>query len=64
MGLNIVIVLLSAMMAWFILEGIINAKHVFTRNQDDVHWIAAAAMTCLIFFIITLTLSACGILNY
>ena len=64
MGLNIVITILSVIMAWFILEGIINAKHVFTRDQDDVHWIAAAAMTCLIFIIITLTLSACGVLNY
>ena len=64
MELNIVIIILSAILGWFILEGTINAKHVFTRDQDDVHWIAAAAVTCLIFFIITLTLSACGVLNY
>lgn len=56
---NLVIIILSAMLGWFILEGIINAKHVYTRDQDDVHWIAAAAMTCLIFFIITLSLSGC-----
>ena len=61
---NLVIIILSAIMGWFILEGIINAKHVYTRDQDDVHWIAAAAITCLIFFIITLSLSACNILNY
>ena len=59
MELNIVIIILSAMMGWFILEGIINARHVITRDQDDVHWIAAAAITCLIFFVITLTLSGC-----
>ena len=56
---NLVIIILSAMMGWFVLEGIINVKHVFTRDQDDVHWIAAAAITCLIFFVITLLLSAC-----
>ena len=59
MELNIVIIILSAIMGWFILEGIINAKHVITRDQDDVHWIAAGAITCLIFFIITLTISSC-----
>jgi len=56
---NLVIIILSAIMGWFILEGIINAKHVITRDQDDVHWIAAASITCLIFFIITLSLSSC-----
>ena len=61
---NLLIIILSAIMGWFILEGIINAKHVITRDQDDMHWIAAAAITCLIFFIITLSLSACNILNY
>ena len=52
---NLVIIILSAIMGWFILEGIINAKHVYTRDQDDMHWIAAASMTCLLFFIIWLT---------
>ena len=61
---KLVIIILSAIIGWFILEGIIDAKHVITRDQDDVHWIAAAAITCLIFFIITLSLSACNILNY
>lgn len=56
---NLVIIILSALMGWFILEGIVNAKHVVTRQQDDVHWIAAAAMTCLIFFVITLSLAGC-----
>ena len=56
---NLVIIILAAIMGWFILEGIVNAKQVFTRDQDDVHWIAAASITCLIFFIITLALSAC-----
>ena len=60
---NLVIIILSAIMGWFILEGIINAKHVVTRDQDDVHWIAAAAITCLIFFIITLSLTACNVIK-
>ena len=59
---NLVIIILSAIMGWFILEGIINAKYVITRDQDDVHWIAAAAITCLIFFIITLSLTSCRFL--
>ena len=58
---NLVIVMFLAMMSWFILEAIINAKHVTTRDQDDMDWIAAAAMTCLIFFIITMSLMACRI---
>ena len=57
-----VIIILSAIAGWFILQGIINAKHVITKDQDDVHWIAAAAITCLIFFIITISLSACNLL--
>ena len=56
---NLVIIILSAMLGWFILEGIINAKHVFTRDQDDMHWIAAAAMTALILFILGTITSAC-----
>ena len=60
MGLNIVTIVLSAILAWFILQGIIDTKRVFTHNQDDVYWIAAAAITCLIFFIITISLSACN----
>lgn len=59
MGLNIVIVVLSAILAWFILQGFINADRVFSHNQDDVHWIAAVAMTTLILFIIGLIASAC-----
>jgi hypothetical protein len=61
---NLVIIILSAIMGWFILEGIVNAKHVITRDQDDMHWIAAAAITSLLFFIIALSLSACNLLNY
>ena len=56
---SLIAIILSALLGWFILEGIINAKHVITRQQDDVHWIAAAAITCLLFFIITLSLSGC-----
>ena len=56
---NLVIIILSAMLGWFILEGIINARHVITRDQDDVHWIAAAAMTALILFILGTITSAC-----
>ena len=59
MELNIVIIILSAILAWFIFEGIINAKHVITRDQDDVHWIAAAAMTSLILFIIGMITMSC-----
>ena len=60
---NSVIIILAAIMSWFVLEGIINAKHVYTRDQDDMHWIAAAAVTCLIFFIIALSLSACNVIK-
>ena len=56
---NLVIIILSAIMGWFILEGIINARHVITRDQDDVHWIAAAAMTALILFIIGMITMSC-----
>lgn len=56
---NLVVIILSAILAWFILEGIINAKYVFTRDQDDMHWIAAAAMTVLILFAIGLITTAC-----
>ena len=59
MGQNLVIIILSALMGWFILQGTLDANRVFTHNQDDVHWIAAAAITCLVFFIITLSLSGC-----
>ena len=59
MELNIMIITLSAIAAWFVLSGSIDAKRVFTHDQDDVHWIAAAAMTCLILFIIGLITSAC-----
>ena len=60
---NLVIIILSALMGWFILQGSLDANRVFTHDQDDVHWIAAAAMTSLILFIITLSLSACGYIN-
>ena len=59
MELNIVIIILSAIAGWFILQGTIDSKRVFTHNQDDVHWIAAAAMTTLILFIVGMITSAC-----
>ena len=59
MGLNIVIITLSAILAWFVLQGMIELTRVFTHSQDDVHWIAAAAMTTLILFIIGLITAAC-----
>ena len=59
MGINIVIIILSAIIGWFILEGAINAKHVITRNQDDVHWIAAAGMTALLLFIVGMITLSC-----
>ena len=59
MELNIVIIVLSAVLGWFVLQGTINAKLVFTHNQDDVHWIAAAGMTCLILFIIGIITTSC-----
>ena len=59
MELNIVIIVLSAMLSWFILQGTIDSKRVFTHNQDDSHWIAAAAMTTLILFIIGMITAAC-----
>ena len=59
MELNIAIIILSAILGWFILQGIIDSKRVFTHDQDDVHWIAAAAMTTLILFIIGLITTAC-----
>jgi hypothetical protein len=59
MGLNIFIIILSAILGWFVLQGIINAHRVFTHNQDDVHWIAAAAVTTLILFIVGIITTAC-----
>ena len=59
MELNIVIIILSALLGWFVLQGTIDSKRVFTHNQDDVHWIAAAAMTTLILFIIGIITAAC-----
>ena len=59
MGLNIVIIILSAILAWFVLQGTIDSKRVITHNQDDVHWIAAAAMTTLILFIIGVITLSC-----
>lgn len=59
MELNIVIIILSALLGWFVLQGTIDSKRVFTHDQDDVHWIAAAAMTVLILFIVGMIASAC-----
>ena len=59
MGLNIFIIILSAILAWFVLQGIINAHRVFTHSQDDMHWIAAAVVTTLILFIIGMITAAC-----
>ncbi len=59
MELNIVIIILSAILGWFVLQGTIDSKRVFTHNQDDVHWIAAAAMTSLLFFIIAMITMSC-----
>ena len=59
MGLNIVIIFLSAILGWFILQGIIESKRVFTHNQDDAPWIAAAAITSLILFVIGTIATAC-----
>ena len=59
MELNIVIIILSAILGWFVLQGIIDSKRVFTHDQDDVYWIAAAAMTTLILFLLGLITTAC-----
>ena len=59
MELNIVIIILSAIAGWFILQGTIDSKRVFTHDQDDVHWIAAAAMTSLILFVIGMITMSC-----
>ena len=59
MELNLIIIILSATLGWIILQGIIESKRVFTHNQDDVHWIAAAAMTTLILFMLGLITTAC-----
>ena len=59
MELDIVVIILSAIAGWFVLQGIIDADRVFTHDLDDVHWIAAAAMTTLILFIIGLITTAC-----
>ena len=61
MELDIVIVILSAILGWFILQGTIDAKRVFTHNQDDAHWIAAAAMTTLILFTLGLLTLSCAL---
>ena len=59
MELNFVFIMLSAILGWFILQGLIDAGRVFSHNQDDVHWIAAAAITALILFIIGIITLSC-----
>ena len=59
MELNIVIIILSAILGWFVLQGTIDSKRVVTHNQDDMHWIAAAAVTTLILFVIGMITAAC-----
>ena len=59
MELNIVIIILSAILGWFVLQGTIETKRVLTHNQDDAPWIAAAAMTALILFVIGVITTAC-----
>ena len=59
MELNIVTIILSAILGWFVLQGIIDTKRVFTHDQDDVYWIAAAALTTLILFLLGLITTAC-----
>jgi len=63
MGLNIIIIVLLVFAGWFVLHGIIDAKRVLTHNQDDIHWVAAAAITCLVLFIVTIILSSCNIIT-
>jgi hypothetical protein len=59
MELNIAIIILSAIAGWFALQGAIDVDKVTTHNQDDMHWIAAAAMTALILFIIGMITMSC-----
>ena len=59
MEFNVVIVILSAILGWFVLQGTIDSNRVFTHDQDDMHWIAAAAMTTLILFMIGLITLSC-----
>ena len=59
MELNIVIIILSAILGWFVLQGTIDSKRVVTHNQDDMHWIAAAAVTTLVLFVIGMITAAC-----
>ena len=59
MQLDIVVIILTAVLGWFVLQGTIDSKRVFTHNQDDVHWIAAAAITSLILFILGMITVSC-----
>ena len=59
MELNIVIIILSAFLGWFALQGIIESKRVYTHHQNDAPWIAAAALTTLILFVIGTITTAC-----
>ena len=59
MELNIVIIILSAILGGLVLQGTIESKRVYTHNQDDAPWVAAAAMTTLILFIIGLITLSC-----
>ena len=59
MELNLVIIILSAILGWFVLQGLIAAERVITHNHDDVHWIAAAAMTSLLLFVIGMITISC-----
>ena len=59
MELNFVIIILSAILGWLVLQGTIESKRVYTHNQDDAPWIAAAALTTLILFVIGMITTAC-----
>ena len=54
MKMVIIIAIFTAIAGWFITQSDTELANVFDKNHDDMHWIASAAMTCLIFFIIAL----------
>ena len=59
MELIIIVALFSTIAGWFVLQSDVELSKVFDRNNDDMHWIAAAAMTTLILFLLGLITTAC-----
>ena len=56
MELLIIIIIFTAMAGWFVLQSNIELTNVFNKSHDDMHWVAAASMACLLFIIVSIIL--------